>query len=286
LLSKLRGFGFCEIFQNRISAKMVRISPQNLGKTLLILFSLSLFSCMKNSDEGSSFRIVGLNGESRQLKTRVPELNARILESQGHPLSQQDIATSQAQPQPPQNQQFVASPNANFGSDTSGALRDTMQAEQEKPTYNVASNEVAKQPENTTVGAAEKETEIQYDLSDSEKSAKKSEKKMKLKSGKSVEVKSESKSEKVANDDEDEVPVTDKKKGIFVQTGSFSDKNNAKQDLAVMQKFHKGKIEEGNFGEKKIYRVLLGPFPNAKKAKDTVVKIKASGHDAIVVKNK
>ena len=268
---------------------MIRISLQNLGKTLLILLSLSLFSCIRNNDEGSSFRIVGLNGESRQLKTRVPELNARILESQGRPVPQQELAAAQAPKQVPQiqqqNQQFVASPNANFGSN-SAALNDTMQAAQEKPTYNVAAiNETEKKPETSTVGIAEKETEIQYDLSESEKPEKKSGKKMKLKSGKAAEIKSESKTEKVENDEE-EVSLTDKKKGIFVQTGSFADKNNAKQDFAAMQKFHKGKIEEGNFGDKKIYRVLLGPFSNAKKAKDTVAKIKASGHDAIVVKNK
>ncbi len=273
---------------------MIRISLQNLGKTLLILLSLSLFSCVRSGDEGSSFRIVGLNGESRQLKTRVPELNARILESQGRPVSQQELVSAQSPKQVPQiqqqNQQFVASPNANFGSETPAALKETMQmqsqAEQEKPTYNVAAvNEAEKKPDTATVGIAEKETEIQYDLSESEKPEKKSGKKMKLKSGKAAEIKSESKTEKVENDEE-EVSVTDKKKGIFVQTGSFADKNNAKQDFAAMQKFYKGKIEEGNFGDKKIYRVLLGPFSNAKKAKDTVAKIKASGHDAIVVKNK
>ena len=103
---------------------------------------------------------------------------------------------------------------------------------------------------------------------------------MKLKTGKSAPVKAES------SEEEKEVRVAKKgkKKLIFVQTGSFSTEENAKQDLSKVQKFYKGKIEEADIGDKKTYRVLLGPIANDKKAKDLVHKVKSSGHDAIVVK--
>ena len=287
LLPKLVDFGFSVKFQNKIPAKMTRISLQNFCKTLFVLLSLSLASCVRGNNEGSSFRIVGLNGESRQLQTRMPELNARILESQGRQVPQQQQQMQQQAPVLQNQQQFTASPNADFGTDTnsSDALKDTMQSDQGKPTYNVAKVQtIAPKKEQqsdslTSVGAPEeKDPEIQIDLDDSEKVAKKSGKKMKLKSGKSASNKGE--------DAEEVVVSKDQKKGIFVQTGSFSAEENAKQDLSTVQKFNKGRIEEAEVGHKKIYRVVLGPYPNAAKAKAAVEKIKSAGHDAIVVKNK
>jgi cell division protein FtsN len=52
-----------------------------------------------------------------------------------------------------------------------------------------------------------------------------------------------------------------------------------------MRKFHRGKIEIIE-GDKAIHRVLLGPFPNRKKAKEMVKKIASSGHEAILVRSK
>lgn len=271
---------------------MNKISLQDFCKTFFIFLSLFVTSCFRNSDSSSSFRIVGLNGESRQVQTRLPELNARILESQGHQVRQQDIAPAQTQSQPQQQatlqNQYTTSKNADFGTDN--APKDTLQADQGKPVYNLVNKDVANSSDKisnqksealTSAGvAADKDQEIQYDLSDSEKSDeqdKKSGKKMKLKSGKSAPIK-EAAAEASSS--------TEKKKGIFVQTGSFSTEENAKQDLTRVQKFHKGEIIEANFGEKKVYRVLLGPISNDKKAKNLVRKIKGSGHDAIVVKNK
>ncbi len=269
---------------------MTRISLQNFCKTLFVLLSLSSVSCARGGNEGSSFRIVGLNGESRQVQTRMPELNARILESQGRQVSQQN-APQAGQPQQPapasQNQQqFTASSNADFGTDknSSDALKDTAQADQGKPTYSLVKTQAVpkneqKSDSSTSVGALEeKDPEIQFDLDDSGKSEKKSHKKMKLKSEKSASNKGE---------EAEEVPVSkSQKKGIFVQTGSFSTEENAKQDLATVQKFNKGRIEEVEIGHKKIYRVILGPYPNVVKAKAAVQKIKGAGHEAIVVKNK
>jgi cell division septation protein DedD len=124
----------------------------------------------------------------------------------------------------------------------------------------------------TSAGAfGEKEQEIQYDLSESAQNKKAKAGKMKLK------VQEQPLKSRVTKS---------KQKGIFVQTGSFSNEDSAKQVLQETQKFYKGRIEEAQAGEKTIYRVLLGPFANSKKAKDIVLKIKNSGRDAIVVKNR
>lgn len=254
---------------------MTRISLRDLSKTLLVLIILSFASCARNHSEASSFRIVGLNGEPGQVQTRMPELNARMLESQGRAVPSQEFSQVQ---QAQQNQQYKASPNADFGSET----KSSMQVDQGKPVYNLSKNEVTKndQPSDslTSVGAAEyKDAEIQIDLDETNKSEKKSGKKMKLKSGKAMVSKS---------DEEENLEVKGARKGIFVQTGSFSAEENAKQDFAKVKKYGKGRIDEVEVGDKKVYRVVIGPYPNTTKAKSVVHKIKSAGHDAIVVKNK
>lgn len=265
----------------------------------MVFVSFLSVSCSKNKGDDQPFRIVGLNGESRQVQTRMPELNARILESQSHQTSSSspmmEQAPQQMMEQAPQQMamqqpQTVAAPNSETVAED--ALKATMQADQGKPVYNLTSNEAvdAKKTENTpqdemvSVGAVnDKEQEIEYDLSEDAKSDKQSAKKEKHKVEKASVAK---------EDGEVKVAITKEKKGsgkggkIFVQTGSFSTVDNAKHEFSKMQKFHKGKIEEAEYEGKTVYRVLLGPLSNDKRAKGLVRKIKASGHDAIVVKHK
>ncbi len=245
----------------------------------VLLFSLA--SCAKKNNETVLFRIVGLNGETRQVETRVPELNARILQSQGQQVTQ-------TIPNNPENTAVAV--NSSENSD----LQQTLQSEQAKPSYNVAKNEaqqnnfkvIEKSDEATSIGSiSEKEQEIQYDLSDSNAAKSKDKqpkKKMRLKEGKTA-----VNAGKIVEVEDAEEPVKKLKKGkkeIFVQTGSFSNEANAEQDLKAVKKFFKAEIEEAEVGDKTIYRVLLGPFKTDVKAKEMVRKVKASGHDAIVVK--
>lgn len=250
-------------------------------KLSLCFLIFSLASCSKKNSETVPFRIVGLNGEARQVETRVPELNARILQSQGQQVTQTIPNSSENIPAP-------VSPVDN------AALQQTVQSEQAKPAYNVSKTEaqqdnfkvIEKSDEATSIGSiSEKEQEIQYDLSDSStaKSAdSKSKKKMRLKEGKTP-----VNSGKIVEVEDAEEPAKKVKKGkkeVFIQTGSFSNEANAEQDLKVVKKFFKAEIEEAEVGDKTIYRVLLGPFKTDLKAKEVVRKVKASGHDAIIVK--
>ena len=52
----------------------------------------------------------------------------------------------------------------------------------------------------------------------------------------------------------------------------------------MMQKFYKGKIELAETADRKMYRVLLGPFTNKIQARKMVNKVVNSGHEAILVK--
>lgn len=196
-----------------------------------------------------------------------------------------------------QSHQVSALPNLNnnVGVAGSDAMQDTLQSEPSKPMYNIAKNEVeqaapapAKLGDSvTSAGIAEKDQEIEYDLAAADKLEKKSPKKMRLKVGKQAMQEDElGKESGVEVSVEEVAAITKKQKGIFVQTGSFASEENAKHDLAKVQKFSKGRIEEVKLGNKTIYKVVLGPFSNDAKAKDVLRKIKSSGHDAIIVKNK
>jgi cell division protein FtsN len=52
-----------------------------------------------------------------------------------------------------------------------------------------------------------------------------------------------------------------------------------------MEKFHQGRVETVN-GEKKIYRVLLGPFSSKAQAREMAQKITDSGYEAVLMRNK
>ncbi|MDX2083333.1 MAG: SPOR domain-containing protein [Rickettsiales bacterium] len=280
-------------------------------KNFLVFLVLSLASCANQDQGASNFRIVGLNGETKPIQTRVPELNARILESQGRNPQQfanmQQSSINQEQQIPQQqnqaqqipqtnnsnqitaNKQFIASANADFGNVSNAEQL------QSAPSYNLPKSDIAdaqniaknisdKKSENSTTSVGEvanKDQEIEYDLSDAATN-KKTKNKMKLKSSKANSV------ALIKDDEANNLPTKKTKNGktIFIQTGSFANEENANQTLIKMQKFYQGKIEQSDKDGKIIYRVLLGPFAGEKTAKATLNKIKSSGHDAIIVKNK
>lgn len=271
---------------------MAKICSRNFFASLVILLSLFITSCRGQNNLPPQVRIVDLQGNSRDLKTRVPELNARILESQGRAPQQNSVPQFQQAPQFQQkdlaaSQNPAPQQNSDFGQSTAQAIKDTLQAE---PVQKSANSNLLNSDQNsgeqkpnsmTSVGAvADKDQEIEYDLSDSgQQKQTKVVRKMRLKVAEQAPV-------AVKNDDEEVGVSKSKQKGIFVQTGSFSNEESAKQVLSKTQKFYKGRIEVADSGDKTIYRVLLGPFANTQKAKEMVGKIKNSGREAIVVKNR
>ncbi len=248
---------------------MARIFSRASFKNFLIFSILFLSACVRSNDDSQPFRIVGLNGKPSKVKTRVPELNARILESQGKVVSSPDAVVIP--------NQEVSSQNQTNPSESKILKQDQAQQDQGVPAYNLPKDDSASQPqqEKISVGAVEeKEQEIQYDLSDSAQQKKSQGKKMRLKKG----------ATSVSKNEDEALPKKGKK--IFIQTGSFSNEENAKQALLKTQKFYKSRIEEIALDDKKFYRVLLGPFASDKKANLILRKVKAAGNDAIIVKSK
>jgi len=76
-----------------------------------------------------------------------------------------------------------------------------------------------------------------------------------------------------------------RKSGIFIQLGSFSVADSANKILTKNKKISKGIVEEMDSGDKKIYRALLGPIANKKKAAIILKQAKNAGYkDAFIVK--
>ena len=218
-----------------------------------IIFTALFFASCAPKDDKPQIRIVDLDGRAHSVVTRMPELNKRALTSQGVMSEQPAVFENNL---PPQQQDAFAQNSES----------------QLAPDYGVLSQDLApkKQPiiqEEISLAAGKQESPtIEYDLSSPEEDAKPSSKSG-AKKLKETEVSSDS------------------QKGLFVQAGAFSSEESAKTVLLKMEKFHKGHIEIVD-GEVKLHRVLLGPFKSKNKALALVNKIKASGHEAVLMRNK
>jgi len=255
-------------------------------KNFIIFLSVVLVSCSSKGDT-KKIRIVDLQGKSHAVKTKVPELNAQILESQGKLQQEESMFGDASNGQ--QGRNLVAQDLANQGMPN----QEPVQNKYPTADYNEASLELAKQnsqqiaqaqsdatmpteikPSKIEAGsfASDKVVEVEYDLSDSKKS-----KKFKMAS---APAKHEVLADTLAETSNGVL------KGIFVQTGAFSTMNNAEKSSSAVKKFAKVQIEESVNGDQKIYRVLLGPFSNKTKANQVIAKIKKAGHEAIIVRKK
>jgi cell division protein FtsN len=261
---------------------------------ILILLGLVSFSCAsQNEQQAPQIRIVDLQGKPRSVTTRMPEMNAQAMANQGRQAVQTAL--------PPMRQEPAAAPQADYGEFSSQAIQQTLQPAQQQTVYVKPAPIPAAQNSNPSIlGAATPENrteEVEYDLAqdytqeNAGETLKEAQEKLKKPAKvtatiKPLEKKSpKSDSAKIGKVVPLKVEKAGKKTGQFyVQVGSFSSVENAKQALTKMQKFHKGKVETIE-GEKTIHRVLLGPFSNRQKTNDMVTRIKSSGHEAILVKN-
>jgi cell division protein FtsN len=238
------------------------------AKNLVIFLGLIIASCSAKNDPQTKIRIVDLQGKSHPVATRIPDLNTQVLASQGRLQEEQTViknSTTETNSQLPNHSNKSAFSSQNLAVSQSNPSQ--------APAIPVINNQSqTTQSSNVMIGGGsmQKEQTVEYDLSKPDEAEMASSKKVKFKVGQKAVV-----SESVAG----------KIKGFFAQVGSFSTMNSADKTLASMKKFHKGQIEIVD-GDKTIYRVLLGPFPNLAKANEMIKKIKTSGHEAILVRNK
>ena len=261
-----------------------------LCKNLIIFLSLIAASCSSQNDQQTKIRIVDLQGKSHPVVTRFPELNEQALASQGKMREEKSSFVQQDMQKSPSNIAENSSQNQQTPS-----INQNM-AQNNAPDYSAVTPPVgpqitsspdisrAQKPveivEDTKINAGrrqEKEQVVEYDLAKSDHEVK-----SKPQQGRKLKFVKQEPSDMGAQ--KLSAPKM-AKKGIFVQVGSFSSLSNANNALSAMEKFHKGMIETVE-GEKTIYRTLLGPFSNKQQAVEMVKKIKSSGHDAIVVRNK
>ena len=247
---------------------MKRISTKNF----IVFFSLFLASCMAKNDQQAKIRIVDLQGKSHPVIMKTPELNSQALASQGNMPRRENINN----PAVPQNYSYnnPAVNNADFGAASSQMVQQTLQSSANPTWQKPAMQENVKDVSDNSIIAAgsatvaEEEQTVVYDLAEKPAAPKKVKKSAKkISAQKSVE------------------KVSGSKKKFFAQVGSFTNQGNADNTLATMKKFHSGKIEVVE-GERKVYRVLLGPFPTRATANAMVKEITTSGHDAILVRSK
>ena len=265
-----------------------------LSKILIIFFAINLTSCsyFKKDESPRKTRIVGLDGQYREIETKTPEMNARILSSQGA-LSEEKKKFADMMKNAQDKKSAPSLPAVVDQNNKVAEVVDNTNKEN-APLVEVAPDDSSKVQEIFADNDKKDNTIQEVDLSDPVTSSRAIKKpifikKTANKKGKIFVTKNVEKQE-VGQDlqaPKKEVVATNsaKKKGLFVQVGSFQDMTNAKSTLASMSKFHKGYVETSE-GEKTIYRVLLGPIANRAKANVIVSKIKASGQDAIVVRNR
>jgi len=231
----------------------------------LLVFSLTLIAaCSGNDNDQPRIRIVDLEGNSHSVVTKVPELNMQAMAMQGRNPEPVRVYDGEQKSPPP-----------SYGN----LIEQTLQIPQSPSQVPTQQTQVRQSATPTTPDveqafvAPDNQQTIEYDLVSPQEDSPKSHKE---KHAKNNEVKDIKESATALS--------TNKVKGLFVQVGSFSSHVSAEEVLNNMRKFHKGHIEVSD-DERKLYRVLLGPFKTKPSAQKLLNKIKASGHDAVLKRN-
>jgi cell division septation protein DedD len=275
---------------------------------ILILSSCSYFSKQSADNNRPHIRIVDLNGKPHQVKTRVPELNAEIISkihqnnnfvSNTPQLRNQKIADNVAPQNPGQYNKVTTankiSPATELEKsepekfDGSGyAVQNTNQdksvdlggadnlADDDKQGRNIDYKDFDNQQTalNTELNSRQSLNQSQNNVLLNEPKENNS-KSFKF-SGSKISAGNNNFNSNIA-------PRINTTHGIFVQTGLFSSADNANQNLKRVSAFYKAMIEESVAGDKKSYRVLIGPFSNKKQAQIMIKKLSKSGQKSFLV---
>ena len=251
---------------------------------LIVVFS----GCSK--DPRTKVKIVNLEGKSRSIVTRTPDLNLQALQQQGNidrsnivivndknsesyfsrfakkiPFKKSDEVELAA---PVNSKPAAQNPANDFGNFSSQAIDKSFSAQS-----------------SAGAGAAQVVApvqEVNYDLSNANKAAtKKSVVQKEVKPATSYPLKTKDPKIKKAVTPKKSKAV--KKGKYFVQVGSFSKYKNAQNSLKYMSRFHSGEINTINRKKNKIHRVVLGPFVKRSEAGKVIKSIKSAGKQAILV---
>lgn len=236
---------------------MKRFFRQNF---LIFLISF-VAACSSKDDIQPQIRIVDLNGNSHSVVTKVPELNMQAMAMQGHNPEPVKIFN--------QGESFENVPKS---PSYSNLIEQTLNLPQDPKAELSAQNQAEVITPDPKFKMPESQETIEYDLVSPQEDLGKN----KI---------SDNKEENPSKSNKKITVSSNKLKGLFVQVGSFSNEDSAKEVLRKMSSFHKGRIEVSD-DERKLYRVLLGPFKTKPAAQKTLNKIVASGHEAVLKRNR
>ena len=255
-------------------------------KVFLSIVLLNLSSC-SSEPQKAKIRIVDLQGNFKPVLTKIPDFNAQVLD--GKDISPAPINKASQEQQSttilPENSQN----NSNYNPKQILQSKQALQT-LEAPTLN-SQNKIPKDSlknleKNNMIFAGRQEEKIisEYDLTNSKEEENNNfdNKINQNKRSKPREIFGQNQDAKILSKDNASL-----KKGLkryYAQVGSYGAKEMADEQLVIMQKFYKGKIELAETSDRKMYRVLLGPFTNKIQARKMVNKVVNSGHEAILVK--
>jgi cell division protein FtsN len=254
-------------------------------KVFLSITLLNLTAC-SSEPQKAKIRIVDLQGNFKPVLTKIPDFNAQVLDGVDSSRSPVNKASQEQQsttiiPENPQNY-------ANNNSKQVGQNKQIAQT-LDAPTLNsqnkIPNDNLKNQEKNNMIFAGRQDEKIisEYDLANSrDEENDNSDNKINNKQSKPKEIFARKKNAKILSEEIASSKIGSKK--YYVQVGSYGAKEIADEELIMMQKFYKGKIELAETADRKMYRVLLGPFTNKAQARKMVNKIVNSGHEAILVK--
>ena len=255
-------------------------------KVFLSIVLLNLISC-SSEPQKAQIRIVDLQGNFKPVLTKIPDFNAQVLDGQDSSSRPVNNASQEQQ-----STTIIPENTQNYANNNSRQVVQNKQIAQtlEAPVLNsqnkIPNDNLKNQEKNNMIFAGRQDEKIvsEYDLANSrdEESNNFDNKINNNKQTKPKEIFAQKKSAKILS--EDVVPSKSTSKKYYVQVGSYGAKEMADEELIMMQKFHKGKIELAETADRKMYRVLLGPFTNKIQARKMVNKVVNSGHEAILVK--
>jgi cell division protein FtsN len=255
-------------------------------KVFLSITLLNLTAC-SSEPQKAKIRIVDLQGNFKPVLTKIPDFNAQVLDGQDSSSRPVNKASQEQQ-----STTIIPENPLSYANNNSKQVAQNKQIAQtlEAPTLNsqnkIPNDNLKNQEKNNMMFAGRQDEKIvsEYDLANSrdEESNNFDNKINNNKQSKPKEIFAQKKRAKILS--EDIVSSKAGSKKYYVQVGSYGAKEIADEELIMMQKFHKGKIELAETSDRKMYRVLLGPFTNKIQARKMVNKIVNSGHEAILVK--
>ncbi len=249
-------------------------------KVFLIVIFFNLTCCSPETQK-AKIRIVDLQGNYKAIITKVPDFNAQVLDGQ-----EGNMVNANRASQEQQSTTIIPEKRENYSNYASQQIAQTLQTPSSKERNKTFPDNVKNNEKDSMVFAGRQDEKIisEYDLASS-----KDEENIENK-----DIKNNPKEPKQANKPKEIFANKNIKnkndleknsvKKYYVQVGSYIAKEVADEELKTMKKFHRGKVELVETQDRRIYRVLLGPFTNKNQARKLVANVLNSGHEAILVK--